>query len=332
MQKLANEVLENWVCESCPPPKSSGEEDTLLSPYNEVLHDATYLSGSSKFHDDSGIALPMIAHEPTMGVKHRADHRLVTLIQKSTIATSSSLKVKEKLEIVEEKNSLSLQKKDNQGSETTSRGENQTVVQKITVSDRAPTTMSTSLKRCKLKSFGVTKYRPADSNLRVYLFFISITSFTSPMKTSLGSKLPLIPEVLPKSMLCDQSLTEIDLTEAINGWDASKFESSKAGAKSKKRKIQAKAKDKETFIGCDIEMDSSPAKAKEKETIIGCDIEIPPWLFPVPGLKGGAELIRIPRDSERPYLPLPQNVHASVERVSPPYFAKLAGVPAQLWT
>lgn len=64
----------------------------------------------------------------------------------------------------------------------------------------------------------------------------------------------------------------------------------KAKAKSKKRKIQTVAKD--------------------KESLKGSDIEIPPWSFLVPRLKGGAELIRIPHNSECPYLPLPPNVHA----------------------
>ena len=45
-------------------------------------------------------------------------------------------------------------------------------------------------------------------------------------RQSLGSKLPLVPKNPPKSILCDRSLTELDLSEAINGWDASKFNDS----------------------------------------------------------------------------------------------------------
>lgn len=104
--------------------------------------------------------------------------------------------------------------------------------------------------------------------------------------------------------------------------------------------------------------DTTQAKAKDKETAIGCDIEIPPWSFTVPRLQGGTELICIARDSDCPYLPIPPNVHAvskylfwcfyslhrqsfmnyflycfrSARRVLPRYFVKLAGITARLWT
>ena len=55
MCKLSDEVPENWVCESCSSPESSGKEDTLRSPYYEVQNGATHLSGSSKVHYDSGL-------------------------------------------------------------------------------------------------------------------------------------------------------------------------------------------------------------------------------------------------------------------------------------